>query len=398
MLTKQEFESITQKYDLTQTGRKRGLYLKMILPVLQRKEIIILKGVRRCGKSTIMKQLIGELLNQGVDKKDIVYVNLDDFNFLPNLSLDLLEFIISTRKMKKKLYLFLDEIQKIPQFESWLRTHYDRGTNIKFIISGSNSTLLAKDLATLLTGRNFTFEIFPLDYNECKEFGQDNLDEYLTYGGFPEVVLEKSIENKMNLLRNYVSDIINKDILLRKDVKDPKQLLVFTQFLLQNPGMRLSINKLAKQIAVSKGTVIKYLNYLIDAYLVFEVPFFSYSAKSKFISTNIPKYYVLDSGFYMVNTPRIERSKLFETAVAIKLHTKKEVYYWKVKNEVDFICENIAYNVVSSDIIPPREKTGLDELQTHFKYIKKKYIISPSRTGKEDIHYISLKGFLENNI
>lgn len=395
MLTKEQFQSIIEKYDLTQTGYKREFYLKRIIPALKRKEIIILKGVRRCGKTTIMLQLIQELLGQGVELRDILYVNLDDFNFLPYLSIDLLEFILSIRNTKNRLHLFLDEIQKIPQFESWLRTQYDRGTNIKFIVSGSNSTLLAKDLATLLTGRNLTYEIFPLDYKECKEFGYDNLNNYITYGGFPEIVLEKNGDNKMNLLRNYVSDIINKDVILRRDVKDPRQLLLFAQFLLQNPGMRLSINRLSKQIGLSKDTVIKYLSYLVDAYLIFEVPFFSYSAKSKFIPGNVPKYYVLDPGFYIVNTPRIERSKLFETAIAIKLHKAKEVYYWKQKNEVDFVSGDNAFNVVSSETMPQRERVGLEELQKHFKYIKKSHIIGPSKISRDDM-YIDLKTFLES--
>lgn len=394
MINKEEFENILKKYDLSKIGRTREIYTNKISPVLERKEIIILKGVRRCGKTTIMKQLIQELINKGVKKEDIIYVNLDDFNFLPNLSIDLLEFILNTRNLKRKQYLFFDEIQKISNFESWLRTHYDRETNVKFIISGSSSTLLAKDLATLLTGRNLTFEIYPLNYDEFKQFGSDSFDEYISFGGFPEVVLEKDLENKMNLLRNYVTDIISKDILMRREIKDQKQLLIFAQFILQNPGIRLSINKLSKQTSLSKDTVKKYLDCMTDAYLVFEVPFFSYSAKSKFISANVSKYYVLDNGFYIVNTPRKEKSKLFENIVALELHKKKDVFYWKGKNEVDFISGNTAFNVVSSSEIPEREKLGLEEFGRAFKNIKK-IIINPSKNEKGDIEHVCIKDFLE---
>lgn len=395
MITKEEFQNILAQYPLDSVGRIRGKYLKKLEPALERKEILIIKGIRRCGKSTLMKQLIRHLLKQEVNKKQILYVNFDDYNFLPYLNIELLNFILSQLNLKSKCYLFLDEIQKIPNFESWLRTQYEREINVKFIISGSTSSLLSKEFGSLLTGRNLTFEIFPLDYSEFLEFSKEGFDSFVNYGGFPEVVLERKIENKLNLLRNYISDIITKDILEKNKVKDPRQFLYFAQYIFKNPGVRVSINKLSKELDISKDTVKKYLQYMIDTYLIFEVPFFSHSAKSKFIATNIPKYYVLDNGFYLVNTARKETGKQIEAIAAQKFfRDNKELFYWKGKNEVDFVIDNTAYNVVSSDKIPDREIKGLSEIGSKFKYIKDYIIINKTIEKEKEIKFISIRKWL----
>jgi predicted AAA+ superfamily ATPase len=397
MLSKEDLLDVVKQYPLGEYGYKRERYLAQLKPALNMKEIIILKGVRRCGKTTMMKQMINHLLEEGVKSENILYVNLDDFNFLPHLSIGLLEFILSTRNLKEMQYLFLDEIQRIPGFESWLRTHYDRNTNAKFIISGSNSSLLAKDLASLLTGRNLTFEIWPLDFTEFRQFTKsEDLNSYLEFGGFPAVVLEGNVENKLNLLRNYVSDIINKDILLRERIRDQAQLTLFAQYILKNPGVRLSINRLSKQTGISKDTVKKYLEYLMNAYLIFEVPFFSYSAKERFVPGNMPKYYLTDLGFYKVAAARKDLGKMYENIVAQALHRRnKELFYWKDKNEVDFISENNAYNVTSTDNIPERELQGLKEIKGKHKHIKRTTIICPSKETKEgEITFVPLQKFL----
>ncbi len=396
MLTKEEFQNILEQYPLSSTGHRRDKYLKELIPALNRKEILILKGVRRCGKSTIFKQLIQYLIKKRVKKKQIMYVNLDDYNFLPHLNIKLLEFILSQLDLSSKCYLFLDEIQKIPQFESWLRTHYERETNVKFIISGSTSSLLSKELGTVLTGRNLTFEIFPLDYQEFKDFSDSGFEEFITYGGFPEIVLEKNIETKLNLLRSYITDIINKDIFEKNKIKYPVQFMHFAQYMLNNPGVRLSINKLSKNLQISNDTVKNYIYYMTESYLIFEVPFFSYSAKSKFITGNMPKYYILDNGFYLVNTPRREISKQIEAAIAQKFFRESdELFYWKGKNEVDFVVKNVAYNVISSKDVPEREFIGLNEITNQFKHIKKLILLSQtSKSLKEGIEFLKIKDFL----
>ncbi len=396
MLTKKEFQNIIKQYPLDSIGLKRTKYINKLIPLLERKEILILKGIRRSGKTTIIKQLINYLLNSNIKKENILYINFDDYNFLPYLNLKLLDFILKQVNLKSKCYLFLDEIQKIPKFESWLRTHYERETNVKFVISGSTSTLLSKELGTVLTGRNLSVEIFPLDYVEYKEFSNKGFKEFLTYGGFPEVVLEKNIESKYTILRGYISDIVNKDIFEKNNIKDPKQFMYFAQYIFKNPGIRVSINKLSKELNISKDTVKNYINYLIESYLIFEVSFFSHSAKSKFIASNVPKYYIIDNGIYLVNNTRNEKSKQTEAIIAQHLFRKnKEIFYWKETNEVDFISNNNAINVVSSTQIPTRELLGLTEIKQKLKHIKKQILLNPIKKEKhQEIELIKIQDFL----
>ena len=143
-------------------------------------------------------------------KNKCVYVNFDDYRFLQYLDISLLEEVL--KEFEDYDYYFFDEIQKIKGFESWLRTYYDIKSHKKFIISGSNISLFAPSLATVLTGRNITFEIFPFSYHEIKDKKLATFQEYLLYGGFPEVVLEKDVEKKKQLLLQYFNDILLRDI------------------------------------------------------------------------------------------------------------------------------------------------------------------------------------------
>ncbi|MCK4588963.1 MAG: ATP-binding protein [Nanoarchaeota archaeon] len=396
MLTKNEIKEICDEYDKSNVGIPRKKYLKQIIPFLGRKEILILKGIRRSGKSTILKQLIKHLRDDGIKEENIIYAALDDYRFLNKRSFELLDEILSLVDRSKKSFIFLDEIQVIPNFESWLKTQYDKEINIKFIVSGSSSNILSRELGTLLTGRNITFEIFPLDFKEFTDFGKRSFEEFLIYGGFPEVVLAENKEEKIKLLQNYITNITEKDVIMKRSIRDPVQVENLAHLIMSNPGIRISLNKLSKQIGINIVTLQRYLNYLKDAYMIFEVPFFSYSAKSKFIASNMPKYYVLDNGFYLANTARKETSKQIEAAIAQKFFRESNgLFYWKGKNEVDFVVKNVAYNVVSSKVIPEREFLGLSEISNHFKHIKKFILLcQTSKASKENIEFLEIKYFL----
>ena len=182
-------------------------------------------------------------------------------------------------KNKKKIYFFIDEIQRIPKWERWIRTKYDLKENINFIVSGSSASLLSKELSTLLTGRNLSFVIKPLSYSEVLTFDKNtSLQEYFQFGGFPEVVLEKSKEKKLKVLQQYFEDIVHKDIIDRHEIRNTKQLLNLARYLISVSGAKVSVNKLSKTFGISKDAISNYINYMIDAYLLFEVPFFSFSA------------------------------------------------------------------------------------------------------------------------
>ena len=150
------------------TGIRREHYIKKIFPLMERKEILVLKGIRRCGKSTIARQLMLELLKKGVEKKQILYLNLEDYSFANSLNIGLFDKVLEAYKRylknSKKTYFFIDEIQKIESWEKWIRTKYDLEENIKFIVTGSSASLLSKEFSSLLTGRNLSLTIFPLSF------------------------------------------------------------------------------------------------------------------------------------------------------------------------------------------------------------------------------------------
>ncbi len=349
------------------TGIERQFYLQQIFPYLERKEIIVIKGVRRCGKSTIIKQLMNELVKTKVSKKQIIYLNLEDYGFADDLTINLLEEVLEAYKKysknKKRIYFFIDEAQKIPSWEKWVRTKYDLGEDLKFIISGSSASLLSQELSTLLTGRNISFTIRPLSFKEFVYFTkEENLDKYLKYGGFPEVVLEQSEEKKAYLLQQYFEDIIHKDIIDRYKVRNTKQISDLVRYLVSASGSKISVNKLSKVFGIAKDTLQTYVNYMIDAYLLLEVPYFSYSAKAKHDVSKLPKLYCLDLGFVNLNNTKLNLGQVYENAVLLKLIEKSsEVDYWgELGSEVDFIVEKTGINVTATDKISEREWKGLE--------------------------------------
>lgn len=358
------------------SGIKRTDYINRIMPYFERKEIIVLKGIRRAGKSTIIKQLIYELIKSNIAKKQILYLNLEDYGFANNLSIGLLDEVLEAYKQysknKSRVYFCIDEIQKISGWEKWIRTKYDLNENIKFLISGSSASLLSKELSTLLTGRNLSFVIMPLSFNEYVYFIKNgSLEEYMKYGGLPEVVLEESEEKKAYILQQYFEDIIHKDIIDRHAIRNTKQVLDLARYLVSASGSKVSVNKLSKIFGIAKETLQTYINYMIDAYLLFEVTYFSYSAKVRHDVTKLSKLYCLDNGF--VNIVNIKYSKnqgqMFENTVLIKLaESYKEISYWSELNaEVDFIAERTAINVTATDKIPAREYNGFEEFKKKHK-------------------------------
>ncbi|MFH1840088.1 MAG: ATP-binding protein [Nanoarchaeota archaeon] len=370
------------------TGIKRKKYIKMIYPYMERREILVFKGIRRSGKSTILKQLIYELTKNKINKKQILYLNLEDYNFANNLNIKLFEEVLKAykhySKNKKKIYFFIDEIQKIENWEKWIRTKYDLNENIKFIVTGSSASLLSKELSTLLTGRNLSFKIMPLSFTEFTEFNKkETLDEYLLFGGFPEVVLEKDKDKKLLLLQQYFEDIIHKDIIDRYNIRNSKQLIEIARYLIVNAGLKISYNKLSKVFGLSDETIKMYVSYMIDAFLLFEVTYFSYSAKIKHDISKLSKLYVADNG--LVNVVSIkyskDKGKMFENTVLIKLLEKyDEVSYWsESKSEVDFVVKDKAINVTATDKLHKREFKGLEDFQKKHKNFSL-LLITESRT------------------
>ena len=349
------------KQDLPHTY-VREFYDKKLLRFIEYNETIVIKGIRRSGKSTLMLNLIKNLFSKGVAKKNILFINLEDPRFINHLSIDLLEKIkevyLEYLDPDSKSYIFLDEIQNIPQWEKWVNKEYELKRS-HIIISGSNSSLLSSEIASSLSGRYIQLDVYPLSFKEYLEFKsiyiKNKLDlvskrreinrqfeQFLRYGGFPKV-LEYDETDKKELLVSYKDSIMLKDIVARYSLKSYMTLEEIAAFLLANSGILQNVNKLKNNFHISYDMAEVYLEYLIKAYLIFEVPKFDYSLKKQ--KANDKKYYSIDLGLSnILRLPNLKtRGSDLESIVFLELLRRGyKVYYYKTNNqlECDFVIEH----------------------------------------------------------
>src|SRR3989344_610201 len=398
-------------------GKERPIY-KLLLNSIKIKEITIITGVRRSGKSTLMYQMISNLLKTGIKPKQILFVNLEDKKLIEN-SLD--DIYLSYREninADERAFIFLDEIHKKDGWESWIRKKYDLKTEDKFVISGSCSYLLKKEYSTLLTGRNITFEVFPLNFREFLLFKNIEIDvekikgrvvlektkilikkelkNYLELGGFP-AVLEKPEEYKKELLEQYFDDIIYKDIIDRFNLNSQKTKDI-ALFFMTNFTSLASLRNIRNSLKISSDTVKDYLSYFKEAFLFFTLDHFSYSFKEQ--KTRASKVYCIDNGLRNAVSFKFSKDfgKLAENIVFVELKRRqKDIYYWQNKGEVDFIMKNKdnsleAMNVSFTNEINDREVKSLIEFKKEYKKKIKKIIIITNDLEKKEkgIEFIPL--------
>ncbi len=295
---------------------------------------LVVSGIRRCGKSTLLSQLLRNRF------PNALYLNFDTpklFNF-DMQDFQVLDILI---REKKTEVLFFDEIQIVNGWELYVREKLDLGFTV--VITGSNASLLSKELGTKLTGRHISKELFPFSYKEFLAFSGKSADEttlknYLTNGGFPEYLKKKNPE----ILNNLLEDILYKDIAVRYAVRDVRALKSLVVYLLSNVGNLLSANKLTQLIGLkSAGTVLEYLSYLEQSYLISLVPKFSYSLKTQMV--NPKKLYCIDNG--LVNANAFSFSKnvghAFENMIFNHLRKQSaEIFYF---NENQAECDFVLY-------------------------------------------------------
>ena len=328
-------------------------------------------GVRRCGKTFYMYQLIQELLEQGVPKSNILYLNLDDDRLQPINGNELQLLIETFREIRDiqnssgedRLYLFLDEVQSYPSWERWVKGVYDRKQNVKIVISGSNASLLSQDISSLLTGRHLSTRMFPFSFTEFLEYHSVDYDmktlpysedrviikrifnEYLVNGGFPETIIHPSMPSH-ELLQSYFDDIIYRDIISRHGIRNPQVFKDLALFCISNIARPHTYNSLRRLFAnyssLSTDSLINYINYLEDAFLLFSVSHYDDSLKQQMSKPR--KLYCIDNG--MINAVSFKLSsdtgRLYENMVFIQLlRSGQEVYYWQNQkgHEVDFVTK-----------------------------------------------------------
>lgn len=331
---------------------------------------LIISGIRRCGKSTLLLQMM-QLMN----KEDFFFLNFDTpqlygFNARAFSRLDKVIGDTTAR------LLFFDEMQLVEGWEMYVRQKLDESFQV--IVTGSNATMLGKELGTRLTGRHVTQELFPFSYTEFLSFralspGRESLTSYMTLGGFPEFLKSEAPEQLLMLY----DDILMRDIVARHGIKDTVSLKRLANYLLANIGNRISATKLKQPLSIgATSTVLSWMSYLEHSYLFGFLPMFSYSSKAQLI--NPRKVYAIDTGLVqaMSVSKTEDRGRKLENLVYLHLRRKyRELYYFNNSGECDFVvfengtpkeliqicCELTPDNV-------DREVAGLTEAMKFFNF------------------------------
>ncbi len=333
---------------------KREIYLKQIRPYYDVDLIKVITGIRRAGKSILLETIREELLEDGIDRRHVIYISLEDmdYEFIETAS-DLNKEIKSRTSDKGKYYLFLDEIQHVDEFEKALAS-FRATMNVSIFVTGSNSTLLSGELATLLTGRTVEFEVQPFSFFEVKsylelnnrEFNDDMIYDYIKWGGFPlRFDFHDETATRRYLSNLYVS-IINKDIIKKSRNFDRKTFLDISLYVLANAGKEFSADKITNYYqgknkkSISRRTIYSYLDKMQKAFLIHPLKRYNIAGKAALKSRD--KYYAIDMGFRTINTNTINFEETFflENVIYNELINRGyTVFTGKTyKGEVDFVA------------------------------------------------------------
>ena len=295
---------------------------------------LIITGIRRCGKSTFLNQMLRK-------EKISYYLNLED----PRLDgFELSDFnkveLLMQEMYGKKGTFFFDEIQNIQGWERFIRYLIDRKE--KIVITGSNASLLSKELGTKLTGRHLQVEMFPFSFKEFlmlknEKPSQKSFESYFSHGGFPEYLKRQ----EPPIMHELLSDVVMRDIASRYNIKNTDILKKIIIYLISNVGKEFSFNAIKNMFRIkSVQSVIDYVSYFENAYLIFTIPKFSYSYKKQ--QVNPKKAYSIDNGFSYNNSASFSRDKgkMLENLVFLALRRKfKNIFYFQEKNECDFVVK-----------------------------------------------------------
>lgn len=332
---------------------KRETYLEQIRPYYDSDIIKVITGVRRAGKSILLETIKDELIEKGVHGDHIIYINLEDmdYDYIENAS-DLNKDIKSRISGEEKYYIFLDEIQHVKDFEKALAS-FRATLNVSLFVTGSNSTLLSGELATLLTGRTVEFEILPFSFYEMKlyyelnniEFCDDMFMDYLKWGGFPLRFDYRDETSVHRYLTNLYESIVNRDIIGKCKSEEKKRFMDISLYILANAGKELSIDNIIQAYRkdnkeVSKRTIYNYLERMKKAYLIHGVGRYNIVGKSAL--SNREKQYAVDMGFRTINTNTINYEDTFflENVIYNELITRGfTIFVGKTyKGEIDFVA------------------------------------------------------------
>ena len=355
---------------------KRDYYLNQLRLLKDQKVIKVITGIRRCGKSTLLQLFREDLNKQGVKKAQI-----QSYNFEEEQNVDLRNWQKLHAKIEEKLipdqmnYIFLDEIQQVEHFEEVVNSLFTK-ENVDLYITGSNAFLLSGELATYLTGRYITIHMLPFSFAEYRESfpEEDNeyrlFTKYLNSSSFPETVALSKIDLKLsqNYLKDLYDTIVNKDIATRYDIRNHAEFERIFKFILSSIGSPTSARNIANVLQnstqITHQTVIRYLEYMAESYLVYPVS--RYDIKGKKLLTTNDKYYIVDLGLRQLLLPTDMESDMghrLENVVFLELlkRNEGEITIGKAGDtEVDFVVQKpsgektyyqVAYHITDENIL-----------------------------------------------
>lgn len=330
---------------------------------------LIISGVRRCGKSTLLMQMI-----QQMDSSLVFYLNFESPHLYDFSISDFMRLDNIIDRLGSKI-LFFDEIQLVEGWEMYVRQKLDDGFQV--VITGSNASLLSKELGSRLTGRHITQELFPFSFFEFLQFKQllpsaESLALYMKTGGFPEYVKVGDEEQLISLF----NDVLIRDIVARYGIKDMKSLQRLASYLMSNIGNRVTASKLKQPLSIgATSTILSWFSHLELSYLIAFLPMFSHSTKAQLI--NPRKIYAIDLAMVdaVSNSTTDDFGRKLENLIFLHLRRKyKELFYFDEKGECDFVamkqgavCELIQ---VCYELTPDNLKRELDGLYSAMRFFK----------------------------
>ena len=333
---------------------ERKEYLNTLIDFKDKHIIKVLTGIRRCGKSTLFILFQNYLLNNGVNKEQIISINFEDIDYEELLDYKALYKYIKERLIPNKMnYIFLDEIQNVPNYQKAVDSLFIKN-NVDLYLTGSNAYLLSGEIATLLSGRYIEIQMLPLSFKEYVSYFNDKTDlsrkytDYLINSSFPYTLeLNGSKKNIREYLGGIYSTVVLKDIIARKNINDVFMLESIIRFMFDNIGNLCSIKKIADTMTsdgrkITSPTVENYLSALVDSYILYKVR--RYDIKGKQYLKTGEKYYVVDIGlrYYLLGTKKVDMGHILENIIYLELLRRGyEIYIGKVgSTEVDFIAIN----------------------------------------------------------
>jgi len=400
------------------TGIKRDRELTELENISKGGDIIAVIGVRRCGKTTLLKQFLEKQIQTGHVPEQTLYVNFEEPAFDPYLSVEFMDRIYSAYRTfvnpVDKTFMVLDEIQNVPRWEKWVRMMQEKKENVKIMITGSSSVLLGAELGSVLTGRTITKTLFPLSFYEFLSFKGINtkkpelkkraiksrLQEYVIYGGFPDIATEDDPKMRILRIKEYYEGIIYRDISTRYGVRQTHLLKSLGVLAISSYSKPSSINQLKNALAgalkrkVSPTTINSFLSHMEESFLIFRIPLFSYKIKDQLQYPS--KTYCIDTG--MINAVNFRFSqdigRLYENVVFLELKRRgKETYYWKdsTGKEVDFVIKEglrvkqliqVCYEITNKDT-KKREVKSLIKGMEEFN-LNEGLVITENYEGEEE--------------